>query len=177
MNRAGIYIVLFLGISLYYSQIPPSHQFLLYYPVLGPVRILSSHWFWSLHFLTFGPPLICFSLIIYIYQTLGLTFFVLSRPGVQWFWFIIFTTVSSPRAAGRDGGIAAIYGGIVDGKCMLSLLFLLQTPDSISPPLASAVSSIIYHFLKHMSLGGGGCVRYWLHFCSWLWFLLLATWC
>lgn len=77
MNRPGIYIVLFLGISLYYSQIPPSHQFLLYYPVLGPVRILSSHWFWSLHFLTFGPPLICFSLIIYI-----------SDPGTNFLCFI-----------------------------------------------------------------------------------------
>lgn len=44
MNRPGIYIiVLFLGASLCYSQIPPSHQFLLYYPTLGLVRILSSH--------------------------------------------------------------------------------------------------------------------------------------
>lgn len=67
MNRPGIYIIiLFLGASLCYSQIPPSHQFLLHYPTLGLVRILSSRPVLKFAFPHIWPPQLkfCFSAII-----------------------------------------------------------------------------------------------------------------
>lgn len=101
-------------------------------------------------------------LYIYIYQTQEPTFSVLSRPGVSWFWFIIFTTVSSLRAPGRDGGIAAIYGG----DCWRKMYALFDFASSqhlvlICSALASAILSIIYHLMKRIGLfvgdaqGGG----------------------
>lgn len=143
------YIVLFLGTSLYYSQFPYSRQSLLYYPTLAWVRISSRYLILKFAFPHTRPSPIkfCFSAIIDIYQTLGLTLFYQDLV-VQYFWFIIFTTGSSLRAAGRGGGIATIYGGIVDGKCMLSLVFLRETPGAYFPTSSSC------HFKCYLPFSG-----------------------
>lgn len=118
------------------SQIPLSHQFPLYYPMFSGVGILSNHQILNFVFPQIWPftdQALFLSDCVYISDPES-TFFVLSRPGVLWFWFIIFTTVSSLRAPGRDAGIARIYGRDCWRKMYALFWFpFFPTPGSYFP--------------------------------------------
>lgn len=131
-----------------------SHQIIQH--LAGSLGILSIHQIQKFVFphIWHFPDCALF-LCDYIYQTQESTFFVLSRPSVQWFWFIIFTTVSSLRAPGRDAGIATIYGADCWRKMYALFDFPLPNTWFLFPPiLASAILSIIYHLLKCIHLLG-----------------------